>query len=303
MRSTITKLYDRSQYQPEDHLRRWRVSQQQIQAKLDKLCEDHAEEMDVEIVCAGDSVACRGERQSPQWNRPRVLFYPRRGLGGQALEKALLGMTEGESKTAATDGTQVTLTVTRIVRRAPCPLTDELVKSEKIEGVDTVEAYKAWYRKTTEEANREHALSAVTKDILRAITENSELSIDPEEEFAWCKSAGDYDYDRDVRAGGDPTIPEEGIEFLTEEQARQKYYEEMRPYFRAYAVNWYLLEKLWQTDPEAICRGGIREMADDGGMTVEKLMETTEPCLLRELMVRCAVQDRLAVEAEKYLED
>ena len=44
-------------------------------------------------------------------------------------------------------------------------------------------------------------------------------------------------------------------------------------------------------------------MAENSGMTVEKLMETTEPCLLRELMARCAVQDRLAAEAEKYLED
>lgn len=303
MKSTITKLYDRSQYQPGDQLRRWRVSQQQIQAKLDKLCADHAGEMDVEIVCAGDSVACRGESQSPLWNRPLLLFYPGHGLCDKALEDAILGMTVGESKTVSTAGIRVTLTVTRIVRRVPSPLTDELVRLEKMEGVDTVEAYKTWYRKTTEEANREQALHAVIKDILRTITENSEVSIDPEEESAWCKAAGDYDYDRDVRAGDDPTIPEEGIEFLTEEQARQKYYEEMKPYFRAYAVNWYLLETLWQADPETICRDGIREMAENSGMTVEKLMETTEPCLLRELMVRCAVQDRLAAEAEKYLED
>lgn len=302
MRSTITRLYDRSQYQPEDRLRRWRVSDRQVREQLERLQADHAAETEAEKVQAGDSVACRGESASPLWNRPLLLFYPGHGLCSPA-EDALLGAGTGESRTASIDGAEVTLTVTRIVRTVPSPLTDELVRAENIEGVGTVAEYAAWYRETTEAQNRSRALHTVTRDILREIAERSELSIDPEEEAAWCRRAGDYDYDRDVAAGEDPTIPEEGIEFLTEEQARAKYYEEMKPYFRAYAVNWYLLEHLWQEDPEAVCRDGIQEMAEESGTTAEDLMKDVEPCLLRELMVRSAVQDKLSAEAEKYLED
>ena len=302
MRSTVASLYDRSQYRPEDRLRSWRVSREQIQRQLDRLAADHAAETEVETVQAEDSVACRGESASPLWDRPLLLFYPGHGLCPQA-EEALLGASIGESRTVTVDGAAVKLTVMRVVRTVPSPLTDELVRSENIPGVSTVEGYETWFRETTEEKNRQRAANTLVRDILRVITENSQVVIDPEEEAAWCRRASDYDYDRDVAAGEDPTIPEEGIEFLTEEQARAKYYEEMKPYFRAYAVNWYLLEHLWQEDPEAVCRDGIQEMAKESGTTAEDLMKDVEPCLLRELMVRSAVQERLAAEAETYLED
>ncbi len=232
MKSKVTKLYDYTQAEIPAELRLWRVSEEKIDRQLDLISHSHAQERDVEEVQTGDSVVCRGESTVGRWNKPVLLFYPGHGLCEKALEDDLVGMKVGESRTVAASEGDVTLTVIRVVRREAYPIGDELVRLEAIEGVETVADYRRWYREATEARNRQDRQAHIAVHLIREITEKSEYEIDEAEEYEWAKKVADIEYDAAVARGIDPTIPEEGTEFLTEEQARQKYVEMCRPLFR-----------------------------------------------------------------------
>ena len=231
-------------------------------------------EKDAEEVRTGDSVVCRGESAVGRWNKPVLLFYPGSGLCEKVIEDALAGMKPGESRTIAASEGDVTLTVTRIVRRESHPVDDELVKLEGIEGVETVEAYRRWYRETTEKADRQRNLSYLARHLLQEIEKNSEYDIDKAEETAWAEMQGEQWRKSEEAQGIDPSIPEEGTDFLTEEQIREKYIKLARPYFRARLARAAAVVALSGKDEETLYQEELAYEAEKYyHMSVEKMME------------------------------
>lgn len=105
MRSKVTKLYDYTRVEIPEELRRWRMTEEALEAHLTALGRSHALEKDAEEVRAGDSVVCRGESAVGRWNKPVLLFYPGSGLCEKVIEDALVGLKPGESRTiAASEG-------------------------------------------------------------------------------------------------------------------------------------------------------------------------------------------------------
>ena len=304
MKSKVTKLYDYTQAEIPSQLRLWRVSEDALDRQLILLSRSHAQELDVEQVQSGDSVACRGESAVGRWNKPVLLFYPGHGLCEKAIEDALVGMKPGESKTVAASEGDVTLTVIRIVRRSACPIGDELVKREAIEGVETVADYRRWYRETTEARNRQDRQAHIAVQLIDEIVEKSEYEIDKPEEDEWAKTMANIEYDAAVARGIDPTVPEEGTEFLTEEQARQKYVEMCRPFFRNELIYPAVAERLSGMTSEEFFRAELaREAEVYYHMTVEELLEKGSEEILRRQMFQNGAMQLLKEYGKQLLED
>lgn len=274
MKSKVTKIFDYTQAEIPENLRRWRVTEEAMEEHLAVLSRSHALEKDAEEVQTGDSVVCRGESTVGRWNKPVLLFYPGSGLCEKVIEDALIGMRPGESRAVDASEGAVTLTVTRVVRREVHPIDDELVKLEGVEGVETVEAYRSWYRETTEEEDRKRNLGYLARHLLQEIEKNSEYDIDEAEETAWAEVQGEGWRKADEAQGIDPSIPEEGTDFLTEEQIREKYIKLARPHFRKHFIYAAVAVALSGKNEDALFQEELAYEAEKyHHMSVEKLLE------------------------------
>ena len=306
MKSRVTKLFDYTRAEVPEKLRRWRVTDQAMEGHLAVLGRSHALERDVDEVRAGDSVVCRGESAVSRWNKPVLLFYPGSGLCEKVIENALVGMKPGESKTIAASEGDVKLTVTRIVRREPHPVNNELVKLEGVEGVETLDAYRRWYRETTEKADRDRNAHYLGRHLLQEIEKHSEYDIDEAEETAWAEAKGAEWRKAEEAQGIDPSVPEEGTDFLTEEQIKEKYTDKSRPHFRARLAHAAAAVALSGKDEETLFREELAYEAEKYyHMSVEELLkqvEGQEDSYRGSAMFNAA--DRLLAErAEKLMEE
>ncbi len=302
MKSCVTKLYDLSKFQPEEEARRWRVSDGEIDDRLALLSRNHAREIDVDTVREKDSVACRGESTVERWNQPVLLFYPGRSLCEKVVEEALIGMKVGESRTVAASEGDVTLTVLRVMRREPHPVDDELVKLEAIESVGTLADYRKWYRETIETKNRLEQPQRMAYSLLRAIKEGSEYDIDPEEESTAIREKANNYYDAMVAMGRDMTVPDEGVEFLTEEQARERCYQQMRPFYRDYVACVAVAEQIGGMDYENAYQQGLVEAAASHGQKPEDLLVNGRTWSVEEYAMESEALKVLAGACERFLE-
>ena len=272
MQSKVTQLADYKAIAIPAELLGGSVSPEEISNQLEALSHANAREEDVDAVQAGDSVACRSESTVERWNRPVLLLYPGRGLCTPELENSCVGARTGDIRTVIVEGAELKLTVTRIVRRTPAPVDDILVQAEHIPGVETVEDYRRWYHDTTLAERKGQAARRAVDFLSREISAQSVYEIDEAERDAWAIDQADRQYDAMVAAGIDPTIPTEGTDFLTEEQAREQLRDEYRGMFPTHLANLALLEGAG-LNPEAVCQEGIAKLAADSGMTLEALLE------------------------------
>ena len=303
MKSTITKMYDYKQMEIPAECGLWRIKDEEITEKLETLSHNHAYETEPETVEKFDSVACRGESAIARWNRKSLRFYPGRKLCDTAIENALVGAKVGESRAVKTDEGEITLTVTRIIRRQNMPVGDELVKAEDIEGVETVADYCRWYREQNEPERRTFATMRMAYQLIEEVAEKSEFSFDEEEKHTWVNSRVDAVYDAMLQAGVDPTIPKEGFDFLTEEQAKANMYADFAPLFNSHVVCSYLVETLSGVDADAFCEEGLAKLASDNNTTVEDLLKSSGKAMCYGKLLQDKALELLAQYTEQFLED
>lgn len=306
MKSKVIKLYDYTQAEIPAKLRLWRIGEEEIDRQLILLSHSHARELDVTEVQTGDCVVCLGKSAVMRWNKPVLLFYPGSGLCEKVIEDALVGMKPGESKAVAASEGDVTLTVRRIVRREAHPINDELVKLENVEGVETVEAYRRWYREKTEKRNRDHDIGYLARHLLEEIEKNSEYEIDEAEETAWAEKNAEQARRADEANGIDPTIPVEGTDFLTEEQVKEKYIQLVRPFFRGRFVHKAIALALSGKDEETLFREELARQAEKWyHISVEELLEQIKDSeeMIRDNAFHIAAEMLLRDYSEKLLEE
>lgn len=232
MKSKVTKLFDMKQVAVPAEMRKWRVSIEELDAQLARLAAAHPVETHPEMVENGDSVLCRTQSSDPKWNREAVPFYPGRGMLS-AQEDALIGMSLQETKTV--DGIEIT--VLEITRRRPAVLTDELICTEGIEYVETVNQYRTWWREKTEQERKNDAIHRLAYFLHDEIVSYSEYDCDDKELDEMALDIARKQYAAMVNAGIDPTIPEDGVTFLTEEEALAKIAQENRQRLMGCVVN------------------------------------------------------------------
>lgn len=303
MKSTITNLYDYKSASIPEELRRWRIPDAEIQARLDTLSHNHSVETEPDTVEALDGVACKGESTVPRWNRPNLQFYPGRKLCSETMENALIGAKLGETRMVHTEEGNITLTVTRIVRRRHMPVGDALVQAEHIPGVSTLADFARWYRETNAPERQYNAKMRMAYYLLHQITDRSEYDINETEKKAHVSERVELIYQAYLKAGIDPTIPEEGTDFLTEEQAKEKMYRQFESTFPMAVASEYLVRTLDGIDDvDAFCQAGLEKLAADNHLTVEKLLQDNGIYVCQEQLLQNRALELLADHAEQYLE-
>lgn len=303
MKSTVTKLYDYTQSVLPDECRLWRISDKELQAHLEVLSENHAFEASVDTVQMGDSVACRSESAESRWNRPVMLFYPGRELCASEIENACVGAKLGQKRTVTMEGAEVVLTVEHILRRSNMPIGDALAKAEGIEGVETLDDYRKWYRQTNEPTRALHASYRGAMFLLHEIAEKSEFLLDEEEKRAWLTDRVNRIYDALVDAGFDPKIPKEGFDFLTEEQAKAKMYAESEHFFAEYVAQCYMLEKLTGRTVKDVVNERLPALAAGVGMTVEAVIKQSGEAMIYGKFASESAMEALSEYTKQFLEE
>ena len=103
---------------------------------------------------AGCRVTIKTVSALPKYNRERTVLLVGGGLYDTIIEARLLGMRRGERGSAVVRGETVEFSVTQVERKVYPQFTDQLVAEQGIDGVGTVEEYRAY---TEENLRRAYA--------------------------------------------------------------------------------------------------------------------------------------------------
>lgn len=146
MKILVTKLCDIDSLTIPAELLDVRVDEAQVAQAVDRLSLRYAKQCPAATAQNGDLVCCRAETGDGR----TVLLYPGMALpGAEDAEKAALGKAAGERLETALRGAPVSLTVEKVLRRVPVEVNDALIASMGIEGVTTVEEYRAYLHAKT----------------------------------------------------------------------------------------------------------------------------------------------------------
>lgn len=179
----VKKLYDVSQVVVPEEMTKWKVTDTQVEEQLEVLRRLTAVETEAETVEKGDCVCCSCSAGALKGRT--VLIYPGMNLpGAEAAEEAVLSAKPGSEFTVELNGEAV-LKVEKIVHRVPAEISDDLAKAQGIEGVETLDDYRAWYRKTTGETQRAQVLQQIKNYILDEVAKYSEFEYDEAEVNGW----------------------------------------------------------------------------------------------------------------------
>lgn len=235
MKTQVTHLFDVKLIPTPEDIPEWRISDVEADQLISNLAAQRATELDVPAVCAGDAVFCTdGQR----FVERTVMIYPGRNMpGAEAAEAALTGAKTGDTVKTELCGAPAALTVKRIVRRLPAAIDDALIAGEHIDGVTTVNAYRKYIRGKTERENLSLSAKYLSSALREQLIECSEYAVDEEEREAWLEISAREMFDMYLQEGMDPHIPEDGTDFLTDEQAMEQIKEDLRPQFLARAVS------------------------------------------------------------------
>lgn len=297
MKSKVIKLADMKSIAVPDEMRKWHVTEMDFQNQLKRLAPMHPVETHPDSVMSGDSVLCACLSPDAKWNREYFPVYPGRGMLDARLENAVIGMKPSEQKTIG----NVTLKVREITRRVPAEVSDELILAERIDGVQTLEQYRAYWVAATEKERRKNALNQIIHYLQQQVVERSELQCCDEELSEIARQIAKKQYAAMVDAGIDPTIPEDGVDFLTEEQALEKIAMENIGRLKVCIVNEYyatVVEPIGEAEYEKI----MTEFEESMQKTRDELTEYAGEFLVADYVYERVFAKALTNYAETLLE-
>lgn len=297
MKSKVTQLYDMRQVSIPAELRKWRVSEEEVQAQLARIAAAHPMESKPHTVEPGDSVLCRTTGADARWNREALPFYPGRNMLPE-VEAALIGMQVGETREAG----DKTLTVLEITRRRPAPLTDALIAEEGIENVSTIAQYEDWWRALTEQDRKRTAIQRLIFAIQQEMIQNSVFACDEEELNGIAREMAQKQYAAMVKAGIDPTVPDEGVDFLTEEEALKRIARENRMRLLGCVLNEYYATVLYPITREEY-NASIVELGRSMNKNREELIAYAGEFLVDDYVYNQVFSREVSRFAETLLED
>lgn len=120
------------------------IDTQLIEEEMNALSLRYAEESPAPCAAAGDVVHCRADATDYPDGRTILLFTAAALPGAETAAQAALGKAAGDTFKTELAGKPVTLTVEKIIRRTPVTVDDALIAAMGIDGVSTVEGYRAY---------------------------------------------------------------------------------------------------------------------------------------------------------------
>lgn len=135
LKSKALEIYDYRQVDISQFLTGFTPNEKQLEKDMNRWLRRYGKTVSAEKLENGDSatVSCRSE--VPRYNKPSVNVPVGKGLFDRELEKQMLGMTLGESRTLYTGETEVEVTLLSASRTVLPEKTDEAIAALGIEGV------------------------------------------------------------------------------------------------------------------------------------------------------------------------
>ena len=285
MKSKVISFYDYKNVKIPEEVRNWHIRDEEIEKRLETLCRNHPEESHPDTAARGDSVLC-------QMNGRIVPIYP--GQGMFFREDEIVGMKKGETKGD--------ITVLEITRRRPAALSDAVILAERIENVKTVAEYSAYFREKEERERRINALKRTASYIGQEVLKKSEFRMDEEETDRLSVEFGRKMYEAMVKAGIDPTVPEDGVDFLTEEEALARMVEENRARIPQLVLDEYYATEIHPITEE-MYQEKYEELKNALKKNDEELLEYAGEIMIRDYIYGSVFSDDLYTYVEQELED
>ena len=143
-------------------------------------------------VSAGDQVVCRLKSECPRFNKEKVKFMAGSGMFHKELETLSIGMLVGETRETNLPEGQVVLTLIGVLNRVVPEVCDEMVEKLHLEGVRTVDEYKAYLLMQQKEAAFQDTLYQPQKKLMESVLSESEFVLYKEDWIA----VTNYELDR-----------------------------------------------------------------------------------------------------------
>lgn len=173
MQGSVTRLYLPENVDiPEDMLT-LSVSDKDVEEDVMRLALRYSKFTEVSSVEFGDVVYCAADAESYPDGREILLYTSVEIPGAKDAAKAVVGKKVGDVFVTLISEKPVTLTVKKAVRPIPATVDDALIKSMGIDGVSTVDAYRALVKeKKLADMKTEKTKIAVSYVFSRAMEES-----------------------------------------------------------------------------------------------------------------------------------
>lgn len=188
-KSKVISLFDFKDIDLSQIIPKFEINSQQLKHDIMRLRKKNAVMTDGDCVFENDFVIISCQSENKRFNKSSITVKVGKGLFSKELEKCVIGMKIGETKTVNIKGDNVTVCVEKISRQVIPELTDEAVKSWGIDGVSGAEALKAYFINQQRNAYIADTAEGMAGEIQRIANEKSVFELD-EEEIAQVKSDG-----------------------------------------------------------------------------------------------------------------
>lgn len=142
LKSKALEIYDYRQVDISQFLTGFTPDEKQLEKDMNRWLRRYGKIVSAEKLESGDNamVCCRSE--VARYNKPSVNVPVGKGLFDRELEKQMLGMTPGESRTLYTGDTKVEVTLLSASRTVLPEKTDEAIAALGVEGVASLKALR-----------------------------------------------------------------------------------------------------------------------------------------------------------------
>lgn len=192
MRSKVLSMFPFEQVDITSFKRHVEIDEAKLQKELDRAVYPYITWEQGDQVATGDVVSCRMESDDPRFRRPEAKITVGAGLLNKEEETKLVGARVGAVQTLSCRGSKVTVTVLGIRKRCVPPLEDRMVAALGLDGVTTVEQYRAYLVNQAVDEQFDSDSYDVIEAVMQTVRERSEVLID---EADWQQTV-DWDLNR-----------------------------------------------------------------------------------------------------------
>ena len=185
MNGVVNKLYDIDSIVIPEEMLQVNVDEQKVEDAVHALAMRYAKESPADEAAKGDLVYCHPNKDSYPDGRTVLIYTGMNIPGAEQAEEAVIGKKVDDTVLTVLADKTVGLTIKKILRRTPVEVTDALVADMGIEGVATVEDYKAYLRKKQAEDVKMEQSKNIIRYVMDEMVENSTYTYDEAEMEAY----------------------------------------------------------------------------------------------------------------------
>lgn len=186
LKSVLKQIYDFNNVVVPEELLNIEITREEIKNALDRLAEKYLSITEVyDGIVPGDIIAVDLKSNISKYNNKTQISE---GLGyfNKKLEDNLIGMKKGDIKTINIDENSIDTKIISVKRRIIPKISDELVKKEKIDDVNTIEEYEKYIYDEYAARYKNKRMNEVIEKIKEELLNKSEFELDDEDINSAC---------------------------------------------------------------------------------------------------------------------